>query len=195
MAYDRDLLVEKLMHWDRFVTEYRLPEWESIPDFGLYMDQVIVLLQQYLNFIPPANGGKESFVTASAINNYVRLKVMPAPVKRKYSRVHIAYIIMILTLKLSLSISDIQQLLPAKMTDAQMRDVYKEYVRRFYRITQAFAQKIRGVSEVLQSPETDIDGEVSGLINESALNAGFYALLAEKLISLSTPKPSEEKES
>ena len=195
MAYNRDILAQKLQRWDRFVTEYRLPEWESIPDFGLYMDQVIVLLQQYLNFIPPANGGKESFVTASAINNYVRLKVMPAPVKRKYGRVHIAYIIMILTLKLSLSISDIQQLLPAKMTDDEMHAAYEEYVRRFYRIAQGFAQKIRGVAGALQSPESDIDAEVSGLINESALNAGFYALLAEKLISLTGHEDSEKAKS
>ena len=86
---------------------HHLPEWDAIPDLGLYMDQVVVLLAQYLNFIPAMPGGKESFVTSSTINNYVRLKIMPAPVKRKYFRVHIAYLIMILTMKQSISISDV----------------------------------------------------------------------------------------
>ena len=105
MQYDKELIAHKLDRWDRFITDYHLPEWDSIPDLGLYMDQVVVLLAQYLNFIPAMPGGKESFVTSSTINNYVRLKIMPAPVKRKYFRVHIAYLIMILTMKQSISIS------------------------------------------------------------------------------------------
>ena len=113
MAYDKSLLTEDLRHWEQFSRDYRLPEWESIPKFGLYMDQVIVLLEEYLHFIPAPTNEKEGFITASTINNYVRLKIMPAPEKRKYSRVHIVYLIMILTLKLSLSISDVQKLLPA----------------------------------------------------------------------------------
>ena len=86
MQYDKELIAHKLDRWDRFITDYHLPEWDSIPDLGLYMDQVVVLLAQYLNFIPAMPGGKESFVTSSTINNYVRLKIMPAPVKRKYFR-------------------------------------------------------------------------------------------------------------
>ena len=89
MSYDKALIAHKLQRWDHYITEYHLPQWESIPDFGLYMDQVVLLLERYLSFIPPVNEEKERIVTASAINNYVRLKLMPAPVKRKYYRVHI----------------------------------------------------------------------------------------------------------
>ena len=81
MQYDKELIAHKLDRWDRFITDYHLPEWDAIPDLGLYMDQVVVLLAQYLNFILAMPGGKESFVTSSTINNYVRLKIMPAPVK------------------------------------------------------------------------------------------------------------------
>ena len=48
MQYDKSLVAHKLLRWDKFITDYHLPEWDSIPDFGLYMDQVIVLLEQYL---------------------------------------------------------------------------------------------------------------------------------------------------
>ena len=112
MQYDKSLVAHKLLRWDKFITDYHLPEWDTIPDFGLYMDQVIVLLEQYLSFIPTPAGAKEHIVTSATINNYVRLKIMPAPVKRKYHRVHIAYLVMILTMKQSLSISDVQKVIP-----------------------------------------------------------------------------------
>ena len=86
MSCDKELIIHKLERWDRFITNYHLPDWDSIPDLGLYMDQVVVLLVQYLSFIRPFPAARESFVTSSAINNYVRLKIMPAPVKRKYYR-------------------------------------------------------------------------------------------------------------
>ena len=110
MSYNKALIAHKLQRWDQYITDYHLPQWESIPDFGLYMDQVVLLLERYLSFIPPVNEEKERIVTASAINNYVRLKLMPAPKKRKYYRVHICYLIMILTLKQSIGISQVQKI-------------------------------------------------------------------------------------
>lgn len=129
MQYDKELIAHKLDRWDRFITDYHLPEWDAIPDLGLYMDQVVVLLAQYLNFIPAMPGGKESFVTSSTINNYVRLKIMPAPVKRKYFRVHIAYLIMILTMKQSISISDVQKIIPADIPEEDVRAIYQSIPR------------------------------------------------------------------
>ena len=46
MSYDKELIIHKLERWDRFITNYHLPDWDSIPDLGLYMDQVVVLLVQ-----------------------------------------------------------------------------------------------------------------------------------------------------
>ncbi len=184
MAYDRELLVHKLQRWEDYIQNYHLPEWDTIPNFGLYMDQVIVLLQQYLSFIPTSPDSKDSFVTASAINNYVRLKVMPAPVKRKYGRVHIAYIMMILMLKLSMSISDIQRLLPSEMSEEQVHAAYEEYAKNFRRMALTFTQQVHSAAEKLQTPSSSADTAATGLIIEYALTAGFNSLMAEKLIRL-----------
>ena len=100
MAYDNALVAGKLRRWERYLDNFRLPQWEEIPDFGLYMEQVITLLREYLDYLPPELK-EEQFITAATINNYVRTKVMPEPVKRRYYRVHIAYLIIILTLKQS----------------------------------------------------------------------------------------------
>ncbi len=60
MSYDKELIIHKLERWDRFITNYHLPDWDSIPDLGLYMDQVVVLLAQYLNFIRPCPAARKA---------------------------------------------------------------------------------------------------------------------------------------
>ena len=184
MQYDKDLVAHKLRRWDKFIADYHLPEWETIPDFGLYMDQVIVLLEQYLSFIPSPAGTKEHFVTSSTINNYVRLKIMPAPVKRKYHRVHIAYLIMILTMKQSLSISDVQKVIPPDSSEEEVRVVYENYSEKFRRLALFFNQQVQSGAEGIHTPGQSTDNAVELLVIESALIAGFSKILAEKLIRL-----------
>ena len=185
MQYDKDLVAHKLRRWDKFITDYHLPEWNAIPDLGLYMDQVIVLLEQYLSFIPAPAGTKEHFVTSSTINNYVRLKIMPAPVKRKYHRVHIAYLIMILTMKQSLSISDVQKVIPPMdSSEDEVLSVYEDYSEKFRRLALFFNQQVQSAAEGVRSTEQSSDNAVELLVIESALIAGFSKILAEKLIRL-----------
>ena len=184
MSYDKSLIAHKLQRWDQYITDYHLPQWESIPDFGLYMDQVVLLLERYLSFIPPVNEEKERIVTASAINNYVRLKLMPAPVKRKYFRVHIAYLIMILTMKQSISISDVQKIIPADIPEEEVRATYQEYSEKFRHIALFFNQQVQDAAEDIRTPDQPGEAAVSRLVIESALIAGFSKILAEKLIRL-----------
>ena len=184
MQYDKNLVAHKLRRWDKFITDYHLPDWNAIPDLGLYMDQVIVLLEQYLSFIPAPTGMKERFVTSSTINNYVRLKIMPAPVKRKYHRVHIAYLIMILTMKQSLSISDVQKVIPPNSSEEEVRAVYQDYSEKFRRLALFFNQQVQTGAEGIRTPGQTGDNAVELLVIESALIAGFSKILAEKLIRL-----------
>ena len=185
MQYDKSLVAHKLLRWDKFITDYHLPEWNSIPDFGLYMDQVIVLLEQYLSFIPTPAGANEHIVTSATINNYVRLKIMPAPVKRKYHRVHIAYLVMILTMKQSLSISDVQKVIPPMdSSEDEVLSVYEDYSEKFRRLALFFNQQVQSAAEGVRSTEQSSDNAVELLVIESALIAGFSKILAEKLIRL-----------
>lgn len=195
MCFNQELLIHKLQRWDHFVAQYHLPEWEAIPNFGLYMDQVIALLQEYLSFIPAPSNSKDSFVTAATINNYVRLKIMPAPVKRKYSRIHIAYLIMILTLKLSLSISDVQKLLPAELSEEEVCSLYCAYSEKFRRTALEFTRCLQEAAQELQAQQETADSVANRMVLECALRGGFNTLLAEKIIRLQTdvPEDSEQK--
>ena len=100
MHFDEDLIAGKLRRWEVYLESFRLPDWETIPDIGLYMEQVVVLLKQYLDYLPPELKREDQPITAAAINNYVRTKIMPSPEKKRYYRVHIAYLIIFCTLKI-----------------------------------------------------------------------------------------------
>ena len=78
MEYNNDLVAGKLRRWERYLENYHLPKWEEIPNLGLYMEQVIALLKQYLDYLPPELK-EEQFITSATINNYVRTRVMPKP--------------------------------------------------------------------------------------------------------------------
>lgn len=95
------------------LVKHKLPYWDELPEIDLYMDQVIVLMEKYLSF--HKTNENDTIITHSMINNYVKLGIMPAPIKKKYSREHIAYLIIICTLKQALPISDIKNLIELRV--------------------------------------------------------------------------------
>ena len=186
MAYDKALIAGKLRRWEKYLESYRLPLWESIPDLGLYMEQVIALLEEYLDYMPPELK-EEQVITAAAINNYVRKKVMPEPIRKKYYRIHIAYLILICTLKQSLSITTLQAMIPTGIPEEEFRTLYDVYVRRHHATAEYFIQQVRlAAGGILGHAETSAfsTDEPSELVASSAFIAGFSRLLAQKLLLL-----------
>ena len=131
----------RLTAWEESMRNFHLPDWESLPELGLYMDQVILLLRQYLG--PLSRGEDDKPITASIINNYVRLKVMPPPVKKKYSRIHLASLVIICVLKQSLSISDIQRIFPPDPSEEAIRLLYGDFVCQYRKISDAFVRQVQ----------------------------------------------------
>ena len=182
MAYDSALVAAKLRRWETYLNNFRLPDWEEIPDFGLYMEQVTALLQDRLDYFPPELK-EEQFITASTINNYVRTRVMPEPVKRRYYRVHIAYLIIILTLKQSLSIALIHKVIPMGLTEDEVRQIYTAYAACHRMTAEYFIDQIRLLAgPILEHDSTDGPSTESpeALIVVSAVLSGFTRLLTEK---------------
>ncbi len=85
-----------------------LPRWADLPDLDLYMDQVLELVRRSLGK-PFSGDGKE--LTSSMVNNYVKHKVMPPPLRKRYGREHLACLIMICLLKRALPLPAIRSLL------------------------------------------------------------------------------------
>lgn len=102
------------------IVKHKLPYWNELPEIDLYVDQVITLMDKYLSF--HKTDEESPVVTHAMINNYVKHGIMPAPVKKKYSRVHVAYLIIICSLKQALPISDIKELIERRVKSTSIEE-------------------------------------------------------------------------
>ena len=186
MNFDNDLVVGKLRRWEKFLAAYRLPEWDAIPDFGLYMEQVVQLLKQYLDYLPPELKQPEP-ITAAAINNYVRTRLLPEPRKKRYYRIHLAYLLMICTLKQSLRLSMLPVLLPGDLPEADVQRIHTAFVWRHRLCAQYFIDQVKLTAAAMLDEEVCSELAVtdpSELVVSAAVLSGFTRLLAEKLLLL-----------
>ena len=91
------------------LASYRCPRYDDFPNFGLYAKQVIEFLDKHLSiFLVPT---EEKLLTTTMINNYVKQKIVSAPVNKKYDRDQIIHLFVISILKQVLTISEIAKLL------------------------------------------------------------------------------------
>ena len=193
MQLEKENAARELEHWQIYLAEYRLPDWDTIPDLGLYMEQILVLLQQYLDYFPKEIKD-EPLITAAAINNYVRKKLMPEPVKKRYYRSHIACLIMICSLKQSLSISLLQLLLPHGQSEEEVKTRYESFARQQRRATDAFLAGTREQKGNLTEKKGSSPAEdPEAFIFSAATVSAFSRLLAERLILLKQDADGEKE--
>ena len=158
------------------------------------MDQVISLVSRFLDLFPHTQGS-DPIITPSTINNYVRMKIMPAPIKKKYTRIHLSYLIMICTLKQSLSISVVSRIIPMGIPEDEVRDIYNDFVMRHRSLCRLCTEQVRQLAVDVYDPNRKDDGAVKHLVVESAIYSHLYKLLTEKIVALDVgPKPSAEEE-
>lgn len=90
------------------LAELKLPRYDDLPTFGVYVDQLISYVNDTVGFsLTP----EEKPLTASMVNNYVKQGVVPKPEKKKYTRDHIAYLIAVCILKKVFSIQEVTTLI------------------------------------------------------------------------------------
>ena len=106
-------------------SNFSYPKWEEIPNIDLYLDQVLLYVNQVCAPISP---DKEKGLTASMVNNYVKHGYLTKPDKKKYQRKQIARLIAITTLKSVFSIQEIAQTLNTLQTQASSDQLYDAFV-------------------------------------------------------------------
>jgi len=104
---------------------FSYPKWEDIPNIDLYLDQVLLYVNQVC---APVSPDKDKGLTASMVNNYVKHGYLTKPDKKKYQRKQIARLIAITTLKSVFSIQEIAQTLNTLQTQASSDQLYDAFV-------------------------------------------------------------------
>ncbi len=106
-------------------TAFSYPRWEEIPNIDLYLDQVLLYVNQVC---APVSPDKDKGLTASMVNNYVKHGYLTKPDKKKYQRQQIARLIAITTLKSVFSIQEIAQTLNTLQSQASSEQLYNAFV-------------------------------------------------------------------
>lgn len=106
-------------------SNFSYPKWKDIPNIDLYLDQVLLYVNQVCAPISP---DKDKGLTASMVNNYVKHGYLTKPDKKKYQRKQIARLIAITTLKSVFSIQEIAQTLNTLQTQASSDQLYDAFV-------------------------------------------------------------------
>ena len=82
---------------DEAIKNFHIPRWNELPAIDLYMDQVIAFIDSSLGSFFASVGTAP--LTKSMVNNYVRAKIVDAPVNKKYPKLSLAMIIVVYMLK------------------------------------------------------------------------------------------------
>ena len=103
----------------------------EIPGIDLYMDQITTFMDSQLE--ASKRHADDKILTKTMINNYAKNRLLPAPVRKKYSKEHILLLLFIYYYKNLLSISDIQSILNpitdkyfGKDGSYSLEDIYRE---------------------------------------------------------------------
>lgn len=145
---------------------FHCPRWGELPALGLYMDQVVLVLEEAMGlFAHPGEKG----VTASMINNYVKQKLVTPPEKKKYGRQQLATLVMLSVLKNVLSIGE---------TGALVHLLYKEYGPET--AYDMFCEKLENALRHTFSSQKNEGAPVS--TPEGALDAAVLALMGKLFV-------------
>jgi hypothetical protein len=156
--------------WREQLKQVQFPTWEELPNFDLYMDQVV----EYVNSVlEPLS---MPLVTPMMINNYVKKKVVMAPLKKKYQTMHVADILIISIMKPVFSLDEIRAAIDQVTVGDYPKKAYNSFVA-------AFLERLQG--PVAQ--EFDPDNLALQLMRDAA-NIVYNKMEAEKLLALMNEK-------
>ena len=72
---------------------FQCPKWEQLPDFDVYMDQVIFFINDRLSPLFFLEDKPDKVITSNMVNNYVKNSIVHPPIKKHYKQYHLAYLI------------------------------------------------------------------------------------------------------
>ncbi|KAF1299604.1 fatty acid-binding protein DegV [Enterococcus sp. JM4C] len=175
-----DELRKELATWGTELSTFHLPKWEELPELDLYMDQVLTLIDRYLS--PVIQPEKHTLLTSSMVNNYVKLGLIPAPEKKRYSKRHVAFLVAITLLKQVLTIPEIKEGILFQGKAVGIREAYNLFCHEQELAIHIAGRQAQGESVAITQQEVPLE-----YIAVKAATYSFAAkLLAEKMIELET---------
>lgn len=186
--------IEELRAYLQGVKEFTLPRYKELPNVDLYMEQVLKYVNEALSALSPED---ERSLTSFMVNNYVKARMVAEPVKKRYSKDQIGYLIAITLMKTTISMADMSLLLELDTELSSERekiygfwcDVESKILGETAAKTSAKVEQIGRIfeHEAKASPEeanTSANNSLALLALRLAIQAQANKLLSDYIISL-----------
>ena len=172
---------------------------EQIPDLDLYMDQVTGFMDEHLKKVKRHPDDKA--LTKTMINNYTKARILPPPVKKKYSKEHLFMLLFVYYYKGILSLDDLNTVLTPLhekhfgqektpnidliyrevfALEASQMDVLKKDIKQKFALSeQTFSKDKQAFSKLPENERAEL--QMFAFICELAFDVYLKKLLMEKL--------------
>lgn len=179
-------LVDIQKEENKKLANYHCPRYEEIPQIDVYMEQLITILEEYFSCFETK--GESKTITATMVNNYVKQKVLPAPINKKYTKIHIAYLIVLGILKNILSISDISSLIKMQVAKYPLRKAYN-----FFAIELENAMRVTfGKRDFAEANSSRERAELSKLVRSALLSFANNVYVKKNIYLIEKSKTNEQ---
>ena len=130
------------------IADFRLPRYNEIPNVGLYLEQATKYVCEYLAPLGEYN------LTPSMISNYVKKGLIANPVKKQYSREHIAYLFFIAVAKSVLSLDALTGFIKLQQQTYTLPKAYDYFAEQFETLLR-FSFEVQDSMELVGEDNTD----------------------------------------
>ena len=170
--------------------EFKLPRYKDLPDFGIYLEQLVEIVNKTLETM----FDEDNKLTKSMVNNYVKHKLMPSPIKKRYFRDHIAYCIVITVLKNILTIAEIDNGILCELKKSSIEESYNYFCSKVEEVLRL----VINILEKQDSPEIKSTASINiDLDNRNGLTLAIVSVctkvITQKLLEYELLKAKEEK--
>ena len=177
---------DKMSSYLEELKNLHIPRYHELPEIELYMDQLI----EYLNgrFATFQIDEKDK-ITAAMVNNYVKSKIIPPTVKKRYSKNHVAYLIVICVFKQIYPISKIMEMIKIQKKTFTTEKAYDYFcVELENALVSAFSMSGN------LSIDTSNSMQEERLFVRASVNSFAQKLLVEKYLQFKLEEMAENEE-
>lgn len=173
---------DKIIDWTERYSTQKPAIWDRLPDIELYMDQVVTFLDR--QFLIQRRNDEDKIVTPSMINNYTKDHVIPRAESKKYSREHIALLMIVGSLKKVMSMPDLSELL----NDFKLNE--NDNIEKFYELFIEFQNEavsntssivLEGVKSINEENEREI---LRNLALQLSVEAQARCVAAQQILTI-----------
>ncbi len=174
---------EQFTLWLESLTRQELFSWERLPDIGLYMDQVLTLMDRQLSMYK--REGEDKLLTQPMINNYTKDGLLPRATDKKYTQGHLALLSVLCSLKPVLSMSDLSVVIKNVRTGMDDKAIYDYFMmtqrEAIEETTSALFPKVKDMED--STPE-ELKGRLAQMALQTAIEARVRIMMTQQIIDI-----------